>query len=470
MRIFSHKKRAVHLGPFPLEDLQRSDEIPQYQSASPQTEIHIEDQGNSFSLANAMREYIDLFDSMRFGDAAPDQAPIPDDPQERANNLKAGCYFIDTSMAATCKISESCFLQMPVVNQSLSKTMEGKYKTDSAINHSHALVILQEFTREPEKNEPGGEWLVGTQVQRAAIRAAEVAAVMVNYIRMLGFEACIHTAMATELGFDQILLCSGLGVIDGEGEDSKVVNPYLQDQFGMAIVSTNMVLASDRPLKQNAWRGLRWWLGMGGSRPGYLGKLYKNRPFHLGLHKMESLKRVDKPTTLIDKDKVPRVPKRNDMFFRAALGDLGPKAQKEMENVRMQTKSPFGNAFGPPLGAMVPLQYGSAAEEVANNTHDAEENSKAIKAALYYMGADMVGMCEIPDYAWYSHNLDGSVIEPGHKNAIAILIDQGYETMEGASGDDWISGAQSMRAYFRAQVAACVGGSIPPLATIISIT
>jgi reductive dehalogenase len=30
-----------------------------------------------------------------------------------------------------------------------------------------------------------------------------------------------------------------------------------------------------------------------------------------------------------------------------------------------------------------------------------------------------------------------------------MLIDQGFETMEGASGDDWISGAQSMRAYLR---------------------
>ncbi len=30
-----------------------------------------------------------------------------------------------------------------------------------------------------------------------------------------------------------------------------------------------------------------------------------------------------------------------------------------------------------------------------------------------------------------------------------MLVDQGFETMEGASGDDWISGAQSMRAYMR---------------------
>jgi ferredoxin len=30
-----------------------------------------------------------------------------------------------------------------------------------------------------------------------------------------------------------------------------------------------------------------------------------------------------------------------------------------------------------------------------------------------------------------------------------MLIDQGYDTMEGASGDDWISGSQSMRGYLR---------------------
>ena len=40
-------------------------------------------------------------------------------------------------------------------------------------------------------------------------------------------------------------------------------------------------------------------------------------------------------------------------------------------------------------------------------------------------------------------------IEPYHRYAVVMLIDQGYDTMEGASGDDWISGAQSMRGYLR---------------------
>ena len=61
----------------------------------------------------------------------------------------------------------------------------------------------------------------------------------------------------------------------------------------------------------------------------------------------------------------------------------------------------------------------------------------------------MTGICEIPRYAWYSNRKDGSKVPHKHKYAVVMLVDQGYETMEGASGDDFISGAQSMRAYMR---------------------
>ena len=44
---------------------------------------------------------------------------------------------------------------------------------------------------------------------------------------------------------------------------------------------------------------------------------------------------------------------------------------------------------------------------------------------------------------------EGDEIDPPHDQAISMVIDQGFETMEGASGDDWISVAQSMRAYLR---------------------
>jgi len=67
----------------------------------------------------------------------------------------------------------------------------------------------------------------------------------------------------------------------------------------------------------------------------------------------------------------------------------------------------------------------------------------------YSLGADLTGICKIPRYAWFSHKEDGKPIEMYHEYAVVMLIDQGYETMEGASGDDWISGTQSMRGYLR---------------------
>jgi ferredoxin len=58
---------------------------------------------------------------------------------------------------------------------------------------------------------------------------------------------------------------------------------------------------------------------------------------------------------------------------------------------------------------------------------------------------------------YYSHDEnEGKEIKPYHPYAVVMLIDQGFETMEGASGDDWISGAQSMRGYMRGALIAGV--------------
>jgi reductive dehalogenase len=62
---------------------------------------------------------------------------------------------------------------------------------------------------------------------------------------------------------------------------------------------------------------------------------------------------------------------------------------------------------------------------------------------------DAVGLCAVPTWAWYSHDAGGNPMPAYHREAINLLLDQGHETMEGASGDDWISVAQSMRAYLR---------------------
>jgi len=484
-RLFSHRDRPVHLGPFPLERLQRVAQLPALKAGTAEG-LGIEQPERPESLANAMVEYIDVMDRMREGPVAPNKAPIPQNTAERANHMKAACYYLDASMAGTGRIPESALLETPIANRRLAAAADKEYAAGSADNpmaeisvregreawsramkdgaeplsHTHALVILVEYTRDPDPSEPGGDWIHGTQAQRAALRAAEVAAIMANYLRFLGYQARTHTATATELNLDVMVLKTGLGAVVGLNGDSCVEVPFIGRGYGVAVVSTDMELAVDLPLAPSAdknGRDFRWWLGAGGTRPGRHGRPFEKRPFHLGPYPMETVRRVEKTTTLIDEENVPRIPKRHDMFIRAAIGDLGPKAKKELDNFRMITKSPFGHAMIPVLGGMVPLQYGEAAANQAAGYDDPKKNSQAIKAALYYLGADMVGICEIPNYAWYSHDTDGSEIKPYHKYAISILVDQGYETMEGASGDDWISGAQSMRAYMRAQL---IGGVV----------
>jgi reductive dehalogenase len=72
-----------------------------------------------------------------------------------------------------------------------------------------------------------------------------------------------------------------------------------------------------------------------------------------------------------------------------------------------------------------------------------------LKALSHYLGSTITGICKVPDYAWYSHDKRGNPIEPYHKYALVVLVDQGLETFMGASGNDWISGSQSMRAYLK---------------------
>ncbi len=74
----------------------------------------------------------------------------------------------------------------------------------------------------------------------------------------------------------------------------------------------------------------------------------------------------------------------------------------------------------------------------------------------YFLDADMVGICEASEYAWFSHESDGTPIETRHKYAIVVVIDQGWDTFEGSSGDDSISGVQSYRAYLKGSTVSCI--------------
>ncbi|MDJ0767353.1 MAG: reductive dehalogenase domain-containing protein [Ilumatobacter sp.] len=439
MKLFSHRKRPVHLGPYPLERLPRLDdptEEPRHLGGTRPVEQRPEGPDGA---SHAFRLYLDLFDAQRSGEVA-EPAPIPDDPVERAHNLKAGLYFLDADMVGCAVVPEDA------------------WSNPEARRHGHAVVALVAHTRTVGRGQPGDEWIDGTRQVNADLRAAELAVLTAGYIRRLGFDAVAHTPSATDLDLERVALQCGL--IESVGGALKA--PYLRGGFALSVVSTEMEIAADAPLAPRGLvgslrttRSIGWLLGRRGTRAG-IGRLNgDHRPLHMGRQPMERIKRVDEPTTLIIADEVQRVPVRAGGFPRAAHGDLGPKFQNDVKVFAYKT--PQAQTYIQQIDAMVPHQDGPVADAVAAGTKDPDRNADAVKALAYHLGGDMVGVCEVPEYVWYSHNGKGEVIEPRHRNAIVILLDQGYETMEGASGDDWVSGAQSMRAYMRgAQIAGII--------------
>ncbi len=117
------------------------------------------------------------------------------------------------------------------------------------------------------------------------------------------------------------------------------------------------------------------------------------------------------------------------------------------------------------MRSMVAVQSGKANPQADVSLYpDPAANSRALKSLAHLLGANMCGICDVPRYAWYSHGSDGMPIRTRHKYAVVMLIDQEFDTMEGGSGDDWISGTQSMRAYLRgAEIAGVMADTLRQL-------
>ncbi len=421
MRIFSNQHRPVHLGPLPMERVARAAATRDFASVEDRFPARSET-----SLGRIVNEYIALFEQFRAEPAAPERAPYGQDPQRLANELKANCYFLNASLAGCCEIPSTAWT--------------GPRPRD----HRHALAIVVEFGRDPEPDNLAAEWVRGSEYDCALLRAAEIALISAAFLRRLGFEATAHTRDQSDVSHARILIAAGLA----RWRDAKVIAPFFGARFASCIVTTSEPLAADRTLGSEFMDGgLGWWLGTGGSDTWWERWLASRRPSDGSRFPMEKIRRVKEPTTLIIEDEVPRVPKRANFFTRALNGDLGEKAQRE--RWRFAYKTPIADAYVKLIRAMVPKQDGNPVPERDARSNDPSANTRAVKSLMYYLSADMVGACEAKRYAWYSHQEDGTPIEPYHPSAVVMLVDQGFETMEGASGDDWISGAQSMRAYMR---------------------
>lgn len=476
IRFFSEKNRLPHLGPYPLERLARRDGAPDF-TGSPHTSplrFHTPEQPRS--IINAMREHQAMLDAIRIGLINKARAECPEDLVERSNHLKAFGYFCDAAMVGTCILPKDAVLPEPYLNPDVGQLAQDlrtrQTKTLAAgidiimadlrdsmdappsgiDSHSHAIVYLYEYPRDPDIDEPGAEWMMDAQAHRACLLSSETAVVMANYIRLLGYDARAHTGSSSDIELNKLVIAAGLATV----ENGELVNPYVGSRFGVGVVTTEFEIAPDKilaPLAEqdrSKTHGLGWKLGKGTTKGAFNHVPFAKRRFVDGQQPFEKLKRVDDPTTFIDEARVARVPKRSDMFARAQFGDMGKNLQQGAKGGQYVRKAAPATAQRRALGALVLLQDGESANSKAKI--DPQKAAELIKATGYFLGTDAMGISRCPDWAWYSHDARGDVIDPPHDQAISMIIDQGFATMDGSSGDDWIAVSQSMRAYLRFSV------------------
>jgi len=164
----------------------------------------------------------------------------------------------------------------------------------------------------------------------------------------------------------------------------------------------------------------------------------------LGPFPIEKLRRVDKPTNLIT-DKVQRIDQRQTPTGKASRGEYG-KAVLE-GNKRLQERDPVSEAIievNKHLGA---IKRSDIAAVKAPISHDPELLSRHIKQFGYFLKADVMGICELPPTAVYSHDRNGNPIDLKYKYAVMIVARKDYPTINASQGYDYAADALSMQAY-----------------------
>ena len=424
---YKRSKRRVEFGPYPLENLIRDENIIKSEALSEPVRDQPMSEGSYHFLTNALKTHLAAFEKLREPASYSKLAPVPNDLKLRTRDIKGSGYFLDASQVGIFNTFKNLWFEK--INE----------------EHSHGIAILVEYSDPIDSNNNANTWVAGNEHLIATLLAAEIALDISGQISSMGFLSKAHWRGSTDIDLDKATILSGLGI----RKNNKIINPFVEDQFAIAIITTNYELKVDLPLDdsiKNA-KTLSYYFGLSGAVSGLERWRRRRRPSHLGPYPVENLKRTKKITTEIFKDEVPRVPSRTNMYVRTAFGDLSNKAKKESD--RWSQKHPVSQGIVRPSWAIKPLQDGIVAQSIAPKTLNPEKNTMALKALSHYMGSAITGVCEVPDYAWYSHDKRGEPIEPYHKYALVVLIDQGYETFLGASGNDWISGSQSMRAYLK---------------------
>ncbi|MFC2072020.1 reductive dehalogenase [Chloroflexota bacterium] len=169
----------------------------------------------------------------------------------------------------------------------------------------------------------------------------------------------------------------------------------------------------------------------------------------LGPFPIHRIKKVNEPTTLVT-DNIQRVDARENAFRKAIRGDYGPAIQREAP--RSQTKYPLSATLTEMRQFVGAIEPNEVAEEIAPIPEDPAVLTRHIKRLGYFLKADIIGVCRLPESAVYSHDSQGNPIDLNYANAIVIVMGKEYRTLDASNGSDWVTMPLSYDLYLRLAV------------------
>lgn len=167
----------------------------------------------------------------------------------------------------------------------------------------------------------------------------------------------------------------------------------------------------------------------------------------LGPYPDHLLKRVDEPTAKITAEMHRRDPREHALNL-ARRGDYGEKVKEFAP--QMTVSYPLGASLVDILENIISgcLKRVRVAAKKTPVPDDPRVLSRHIKSMAYFLGADHVGICELPPSAVYSHSEEtGKPINLDYKYAIVFLLRKDKRTTDASNGYDWIFDPLSFQVY-----------------------
>jgi len=157
------------------------------------------------------------------------------------------------------------------------------------------------------------------------------------------------------------------------------------------------------------------------------------------------IRHLERPTTIIT-DAIQRIDLRNTAYGLAARGEYGPAVQKGVQNC-LPGKYPLSAAQKDVIDHIALIDPNTAASSFAPIPTDPGILTRHIKEVGYFLKADLVGTCQVPESAYYSHDKLGNSIEPLYKNAVLIVMRKESKAIQISTGSDWMGDPISFQAY-----------------------